>query len=184
MIIICPNTFHILAFYNDWWLLIYSFKRSWSQSITIQMHVKLATHSRHSRTPRCPNFSTKLFWDVIHTYISNIHTFGDNRFTGWSFSFRLIYMQIAHIITQTIKLHWMCTFLVKKYVINTCSYTNIHMNIIFMVSGTLIWWYDDVIIENGQKWAKTAILALKHPKVPCWSKIFPNFLLKSQSKTA
>ena len=33
VIIICPHTFHILASYNDWWPLIYSFKRSWSQSI-------------------------------------------------------------------------------------------------------------------------------------------------------
>ena len=58
MIIICPLTFHILAFYNDWWSLIYSFKRPWSQSITIQMHAKLTTHSPHLCPPRWKIFGT------------------------------------------------------------------------------------------------------------------------------
>ena len=61
MIIICPLTFHILAFYNDWWSLIYSFKRPWSQSITIQMHAKLTTHSPHLCPPRGQKFSSKIF---------------------------------------------------------------------------------------------------------------------------
>ena len=72
MIIICPLTFHILAFYNDWWSLIYSFKRPWSQSITIQMHAKLTTHSPHLCPPRGQKFFIKNFWDIIHIHIPTI----------------------------------------------------------------------------------------------------------------
>ena len=88
MIIICPLTFHILAFYNDWWSLIYSFKRPWSQSITIQMHAKLTTHSPHLCPPRGQIFFIKNFWDIIHTHTYNIPAFGDSRFTGGCFSGR------------------------------------------------------------------------------------------------
>ncbi len=76
MIIICPLTFHILAFYNDWWSLIYSFNRPWSQSITIQMHAKLTTHSPHLCPPRGQKFFINFFWDIIHTHTYNIPAFG------------------------------------------------------------------------------------------------------------
>jgi hypothetical protein len=56
---------------------------------------KLAMHSQHSRTQRGPNFSTKLFWDIIHAHISNVHAFGGNRFTGERFSVR------AHLHTNS-----------------------------------------------------------------------------------
>jgi hypothetical protein len=61
IIIICPHTFHILAFYNDRQPLIYSFKRSYLQCITIQMHAKLVMHSRHLHAPRGRNFSSNFF---------------------------------------------------------------------------------------------------------------------------
>ena len=151
MIIISPHTFPILAFYNDWWPMIYSFKRSCHSALA-----KLAMHSQHSRTQRGPNFSTKLFWDIIHAHISNVHAFGGNRFTGERFSVR------AHLHTNSMwslrKTNYAeyVPFWSKKF-INTCSHTNIHMNTLFdgfWYFDLVIWWcYHWKTTQNGQKTA-------------------------------
>jgi hypothetical protein len=82
----------------------YAFFLQWLMRIDLLIQEVMITEHYHTNAcktgkayttlmhTKMSKFFHQTFWDITHTHTSNIHTFGDNRFTGWGFQFRLIWI--------------------------------------------------------------------------------------------